>query len=197
MQCRATTRTGRRCLHVVGSNGSFCSRHADRVAAADLLSAAAGALLGNLLVPGLGIALGAGAALALHHPPHPPSPSRRRVFVSFDYDQDRALKEFLVGQSRLPDSPFEIVDSSLKEAAPERTWVHKARTAIDSADHVVVLVGRYTYRAPGVLKEVALARSAGKPVFQLVGYKAIACPTVPHAGRRYRWTWPNLRNLLG
>ena len=42
---------------------------------------------------------------------------KKRVFVSFDFDNDKPLKEFIVGQSRLSDSPFEIVDLSLKEAA--------------------------------------------------------------------------------
>jgi hypothetical protein len=30
------------------------------------------------------------------------------VFISYDYDQDRDLKELLVGQSRLSQSPFSI-----------------------------------------------------------------------------------------
>ncbi len=34
----------------------------------------------------------------------------KRVFISFDFDNDEALKNLIVGQSRLPDSPFEIFD---------------------------------------------------------------------------------------
>ena len=45
--------------------------------------------------------------------------SKKAVFVSFDFDNDRVLKDFIVGQSRLDDSPFEVIDHSLKEAAPE------------------------------------------------------------------------------
>ena len=33
--------------------------------------------------------------------------NKTRVFVSFDFDNDKALKEFIIGQSRLPDSPKE------------------------------------------------------------------------------------------
>jgi hypothetical protein len=36
-----------------------------------------------------------------------------RVFISYDYDNDVFLKEALVGQSKLPDSPFEISDWSI------------------------------------------------------------------------------------
>ena len=48
--------------------------------------------------------------------------AKKKVFVSFDFDNDKKLKDFIVGQSRLPDSPFEIIDTSLKEAAPMKTY---------------------------------------------------------------------------
>ena len=57
--------------------------------------------------------------------------AKKRVLVSFDFDNDKTLKDFIIGQSRLPDSPFEVVDTSLKEAAPMRTWEEKARAAIN------------------------------------------------------------------
>lgn len=41
--------------------------------------------------------------------------AKKRVFISFDFDNDKALKEFMLGQSKLADSPFEIIDTSLKE----------------------------------------------------------------------------------
>jgi len=48
--------------------------------------------------------------------------AKKRVFVSFDFDNDKKLKDFIIGQSRLEDSPFEIIDHSLKEVAPEKEW---------------------------------------------------------------------------
>jgi len=122
--------------------------------------------------------------------------AKTRVFVSFDFDHDFALKTFIVGQSRLEDSPFDIVDHSLQEAAPERDWESKAATAIARSDVVLVIAGQYTYRAGGVLKEIAMARDAGKPLFQIIGYKDLVCLPVPGAGRRYEWTWDNLQKLL-
>lgn len=47
--------------------------------------------------------------------------AKKKVFISFDFDNDKTLKEFIVGQARNPDSPFEIVETSLKEAEP--WWV--------------------------------------------------------------------------
>src|SRR5689334_12284602 len=95
---------------------------------------------------------------------------KKRVFVSFDFDNDRVLRDFFLGQAKLPDSPFSIVDCSLKEAAPMATWEQKARTAIKGADLVIVMVGPHTHKAPGVLKEVKMAREAGVPIVQVIGY---------------------------
>lgn len=120
----------------------------------------------------------------------------KRVFVSFDFDNDKALKDFIIGQSRLSDSPFSVVDTSLKEAAPMKTWEDKARLAIRRSDCVLVMVGPHTHRAPGVLKEVAMARESGTPIFQIIGYRDGDYTAVPNAGRLYSWNWNNLKRLL-
>ena len=121
---------------------------------------------------------------------------KKRVFVSFDFDNDRALKDFIVGQSRLPDSPFEIADWSMKEAAPQRNWKREARRRIKRSNKVVVIAGRKTRKAPGVTQEVKMAREEGISVIQIIGHKNKKCPRVPDAGRRYRWTWENLKKQL-
>jgi len=122
---------------------------------------------------------------------------KKRVFVSFDFDNDRALKDFIVGQARLADSPFEVIDCSLKEAAPMRTWEDKARAAIRRSEIVLVMVGRDTHKAPGVLKEVAMAREEKIPIVQVIGYKDGNYTAVPDGGRLYAWNWDNLKKLLG
>lgn len=121
---------------------------------------------------------------------------KKRVFVSFDFDNDKILKDFIIGQARLPDSPFEVIDHSLKEAAPLRTWEDKAKLAIRHADIVIVMVGPYTHRAPGVLKEVSMAREENKPIVQIIGYRDGNYTPVPNAGSLYRWNWENLKGLL-
>jgi hypothetical protein len=123
--------------------------------------------------------------------------AKKRVFVSFDFDNDKVLKDFIIGQSRLADSPFEVIDTSLKEAAPMKTWEDKARLAIKRSDIVVVMVGPKTHSAPGVLKEVAMAHQAQIPIVQVIGYKDGNYTAVPNAGRLYAWYWDNLKKLLG
>jgi antiphage defense system Thoeris ThsB-like protein len=122
--------------------------------------------------------------------------AKKPVFVSFDFDNDRALKDFIIGQSKHPDSPFEVIDHSLKEAAPERDWEEKAKRAIGRAGIVLVMVGPKTHKAHGVLKEVAMAREAKKPIVQVIGYKDGNYTAVPDAGRLYLWNWDNLKKLL-
>ncbi|SHJ63515.1 Nucleoside 2-deoxyribosyltransferase [Malonomonas rubra DSM 5091] len=122
---------------------------------------------------------------------------KTRVFVSFDFDNDKKLKDFIIGQSRLADSPFSIEDHSLKEAAPERNWKDKARAAIRRSDIVLVMVGPKTHKAHGVLAEVGMARDEGKPIVQVIGYRNGDYTAVPNAGRLYRWDWANLKKILG
>ena len=121
---------------------------------------------------------------------------KKRVFISFDFDNDRQLKEFVIGQSKLPDSPFEVLDHSLKEAAPERDWEVKANMAIMRSDIVIVMVGPKTHTSRGVLKEVEMAQNANTHIVQIIGYKNGDYTPVPGAGRLYNWSWENLKGLL-
>lgn len=123
--------------------------------------------------------------------------AKKGVFVSFDFDNDKVLKDFIIGQAKLKDSPFEVKDHSLKEAAPMKDWEDKARAAIKRSDIVIVMVGSKTHKASGVLKEVKMAREENKKIIQLIGYKDGDYTAVPDAGRLYAWNWENLKKLLG
>ena len=123
--------------------------------------------------------------------------TKKRVFVSFDFDNDKSLKDFIIGQSKLPDSPFEVVDTSMKEAAPERDWLDRAETKIKGSDMVLVMVGPKTHKASGVLREIALARKWNIQIAQVIGYKDGNYTPVTDAGRLYTWNWDNLKKLLG
>ena len=123
--------------------------------------------------------------------------AKTKLFVSFDFDNDRVVKEFIIGQAKLPDSPFEVSDHSLKEAAPERNWEDKARAAIKRADKFVVMLGPKTRFAPGVKKEVAIAKQLGKSRCQIIGYRNGSRDwAVQDAGVTYSWNWENLKKIL-
>jgi len=121
---------------------------------------------------------------------------KKKVFISFDFDQDKALKDLLIGQAHNPVCPFQIIDRSLKEAAPEEGWEERARNKIAQADLVIVLVGTHTRHAPGVLGEIRLARRAKKKIVQLISHKNDRHNRVPGAGILYRWTWENIQKIL-
>lgn len=120
----------------------------------------------------------------------------KRAFISFDFDEDQQLKHFFAGQLKLPESPFAAADWSMKEAAPQANWEREAENRILRSDIVIVLVGPKTHRAPGVRKEVAIARRLRKPIVQVIGYKDSHPTPVPNAGRLIRWSWPNLTRIL-
>lgn len=196
-QCQAHTKGGRRCLNFARHRSSFCSRHSANTEPVKPIGAIVGAIVGHAIAPGLGgLILGALAGDSTRKFLGEWQMTKKRVFVSFDFDNDRVLKDFIIGQARLTDSPFEVIDHSLKEAAPERDWEAKARTAIRRSEIVIVMVGSETHRAPGVLKEIAMAREANVKIVQLIGYRDGNPTPVPNAGRLYAWNWANLKNLL-
>ena len=121
------------------------------------------------------------------------------MFISFDYDHDKSLKDGLVGQSRYPNSPFNVSDFSMKDAAPQSTWRSEAKMRIDLCSIVIVVCGQHTDKATGVSAEIQIAKELGKPYFLLRGYPDRKC-VKPRAARNsdkmYRWTWDNLVALL-
>ncbi len=197
MRCKAKTKKGLSCKNRALQGSSFCSVHSDNLDVGGLGDALIGAAIGNAIIPGLGGVIGGAVAGRFGGKLlREKIIVKKRVFVSFDFDNDRQLKEFIIGQSKLPDSPFEVIDHSLKEAAPERNWEAKANAAIKRSDIVLVMVGPKTHLAHGVLKEVEMARNANKHIVQIIGYKDRDYTSVPGAGRIYRWSWDNLKSLL-
>ncbi len=171
--------------------------HQEEIDFGEVVGTTIGALVGNAFLPGLGGTIG-GAVLGnkANKWLREDDMAKKKVFVSFDFDNDKKLKDFIIGQSKLADSPFEVIDHSLKEAAPEQSWETKANSAIKRSDIVIVMVGPYTHRSSGVLKEIRMAREANKHIVQIIGYKDGDYTPVPNAGRLYRWNWENLKGIL-
>ncbi|MBB3948395.1 hypothetical protein GGQ73_004382 [Rhizobium skierniewicense] len=123
----------------------------------------------------------------------------KRVFTSFDFDNDEDLRNLLVGQSRNPDSPFSLADWSVK-AHMTGDWKEKVRTRIRSVDQVIVMCGTNTNIATGVSVEVMIAQEEKIPYFLLWGRSGKTCVKPVAAlstDKIYKWTWPNLKSLIG
>ena len=121
--------------------------------------------------------------------------SKTPVYVSFDYDNDKKLKDFIIGQSKLVDSPFSVIDHSIKKAVAG-DWEIDAEKRIKRSDVVLVLVGPQTHFAQGVIKEVALGRKHRKKIVQVIGYRDSNPKPVDNTGQLYRWNWENLKKIL-
>lgn len=125
--------------------------------------------------------------------------TKKRVFISFDVDHDEGTKTMLAGQAKLPDSPFDFKDASVKEPLTG-DWKEKVRRRMDNVDVVTVLCGEHTHTASGVAAEVTIAKEKGKQYFLLAAYSDKTCtkPTSANPSDKvYNWTWDNLKALIG
>jgi hypothetical protein len=124
---------------------------------------------------------------------------KKRVFISFDFDNDLNAKVMLAGQAKHSDSPFDFTDASVKDHLTG-DWKLKGARRLDSVDLVIVLCGQQTHAAEGVAQEVEIARQRGKPYFLLAAYSDVTCtkPRTAYATDKvYKWTWDNLKALVG
>lgn len=123
---------------------------------------------------------------------------KKRVVISFDYDNDSDLKTLLVGQAKNADSPFEITDMSIKEAIASN-WKENARRRIKGCDVVVVICGYKTNTATGVSTELKIAQEEGVEYFLLKGRSSGICvkPVAAKVSDKiYDWTWNNIKLLI-
>ena len=124
--------------------------------------------------------------------------AKQRVFISFDYDNDNDIKIMLAGQAKLPDSPFEFTDGSVKEHLTG-DWQEKVKRRISNCDQVIVLCGTSTDIAAGISAELKIAQGLRKPYFLLQGRSDKTCKkpnTAASTDKMYTWSWPNLKVLL-
>ena len=125
--------------------------------------------------------------------------AKQRAFISFDYDHDDGAKIMLAGQARHPDSPFDFMDASVKEHLTG-DWKEKVRRRMANIDVVIVLCGEWTHTAKGVAEELTIAREKDKPYFLLTAYGDKTCKkptTALRSDKVYKWTWDNLKALVG
>jgi hypothetical protein len=116
-----------------------------------------------------------------------------RAFISFDYDHDEKSRRYFVGQGKENSpTPFVISDWSSKERLPQKTWEQTVEQKIARCNLVIVLVGRSTYRATGVSKEIAMAKRKDVPVFGVYVDGANTRTPLPTGLKRDRtvsWKW--------
>ena len=122
----------------------------------------------------------------------------KRAFISFDFDHDEELRDALVGQAKLPQSPFNIADWSVKEPFSEN-WKTKVRDRIRRTGLTIIICGEHTNKAAGVAAELTITREEHKPYFLLRGrpHKTCSKPAMARKSDKvYTWSWENLKLLV-
>ena len=122
--------------------------------------------------------------------------TKKRVFVSFDFDNDQFLRDALIGQCKHEGTPFDMEDWSVKEPWNQSDWKEKCLTKIKRCDLVIVMVGEKTYSCSGVKAEIAMAKESRVPVVGIKGYTNKTCPKPDGLEGYYDWTWDNVKNLV-
>lgn len=124
--------------------------------------------------------------------------ARKRVFISFDYDNDKSLAGDLAAQARRSESPFAFVDLSVKHSI-DRRWQQEARKRIRDSDLVIVICGQHTHQATGVAAELSITREERRPYFLLHGRRGKTCTRPRNALREdpmHPWKWAKLEKLF-
>lgn len=123
--------------------------------------------------------------------------SKKRVFISFAME-DKSLRDFLVGQARNENSPFEFVDMSVKK--PWNTaWKTNCRTKIKGCDGVLAIVTKNTKKADGQLWEIKCAKEERISLRGVWGYKDDKPASLPKeldGVRVVNWKWDNIANWI-
>ena len=120
-----------------------------------------------------------------------------QIFVSFAIE-DKTYRDFLIGQARNKNSPFEFVDMSVKEPWDEK-WKTNCRTRIKGCDGVIALVSKNAAKAEGALWEVSCAKEEKVPVRGIYCTTDNRLATLPaeFAGVKVvDWTWENIASFI-
>ena len=121
---------------------------------------------------------------------------KRRVFVSFNPERDRPLRDFFVNQGRKSDATWSVVRWSDPYDDENSMWATTTTGRIKQCDMVVVLLGPTTFMSKGVLKEITIAEIVGKNVVQVIVPGAGSPHFIPNAGRVVHWEWDTVKRAM-
>ena len=94
----------------------------------------------------------------------------KRIFISFAIE-DEHLRDFLKGQAKNENSPFEFVDMSVKKPWDSQ-WKTNCRTRIKGCDGVISIVTKNTKNADGQIWEMKCAKDENIPLKKTAPYKS-------------------------
>jgi MTH538 TIR-like domain (DUF1863) len=122
-----------------------------------------------------------------------------RTFISFDFDNNKTEKDLFAGQAKNSRTPFNIEDWSSKEHLPQREWERLIKEKINKCNILIVLVGRKSYLASGVVKEIIFAKENMVPIFGVYVGGANSATSLPDGLSRNRtivWDWEKIADCI-
>jgi len=130
--------------------------------------------------------------------PIQPSSGKTKVFVSFDIENDKALLEKLIAESKAAGSTFSVEGHS-DRAFGAAVSSERMRTAIEQADLLIVICGEHTETSTEINAELATAVEVDTPYFLLWGRRDVMS-TKPNGAKptdgMYSWTPQVLRHQI-
>jgi hypothetical protein len=121
----------------------------------------------------------------------------KRIFVSFAVE-DKWARDYLVGQAKNDNSPFEFVDMSVKEPWDD-SWKTRCRTRVKGCDGMIAMVSKNTTNASGQLWEIKCAKDEEVPirgVYCTQDNRPATLPAELGGVRVVTWSWPNIKTFI-
>ncbi len=101
---------------------------------------------------------------------------KKKVYISFDFQNDRAFKNELVSASQAKDASFKIANWSTKPVNIGPKWLKETKYHIGRCDAFVVVIGENTEMAEGVRHELDIAETIGKLIIPLLAHPQNTLP---------------------
>lgn len=119
----------------------------------------------------------------------------KRVFIAFA-SEDIYARDFLVGQAKNEDSPFEFVDMSVKQPY-ESEWRQKVLTKIKGCDAAIAILSKNSMDASGQLYEIRCAIDEELPILGMFAQKTDkSTPEVMKGVVCIEWSWKELKKFV-
>jgi hypothetical protein len=121
---------------------------------------------------------------------------RKRIFVAFAAE-DAYARDFLRGQARNENCPFDFTDMSLKEPFDER-WKTQCRSVIRGCDGVIALLSSRTWRADGARWEMWCANDERRSILGVYVSQNDkgAVPPELQGKMVIEWTWSGIAKFI-
>jgi hypothetical protein len=122
-----------------------------------------------------------------------------RAFISFDFDNNKTDRDLFVGQAYNSNTPFDIQDWSSKEMLPQKEWEALINDKINRCHLAIILVGKKTSIALGVIKEIGFASANNIPFFGIYVGGADSTTTLPTGlarNRTIKWSWDGVASAI-